>query len=296
MLLVARRLPVASGRPGRGDVRRGRTRGLRGQLRGDPAGRPRAAARRHGGAPGDRGPRRHRAVDRRTAAPGAREPAQPDPRPDVHRRPPGVHRRRPGRAGWRPSVRRSPRTSRRSSPWTIRPGTTGRPRSSTPSTSSSGRTQLVTWYAHRSLGAERLAELEEIVGGRAAADVRPGPRCDTIPGMTELLDRTSFTYSIVIPVFNSEPIVGDTIDRVISTFTEAGLRYELILVNDGSSDHSWQVISRARRPAAACRCAQPDAQLRPALREPGRASPRPRATTSSPWTTTCRTRPTRRSC
>jgi len=26
-----------------------------------------------------------------------------------------------------------------------------------------GRTQLVTWYAHRSLGAERLAELEEIV-------------------------------------------------------------------------------------------------------------------------------------
>jgi polyisoprenyl-phosphate glycosyltransferase len=66
--------------------------------------------------------------------------------------------------------------------------------------------------------------------------------------MTEPLDRTSFTYSIVIPVFNSEPIVGDTIDRVISTFTEAGLRYELILVNDGSSDHSWQVISeRAAR-------------------------------------------------
>jgi undecaprenyl-phosphate 4-deoxy-4-formamido-L-arabinose transferase len=66
--------------------------------------------------------------------------------------------------------------------------------------------------------------------------------------MTEPLDRTSFTYSIVIPVFNSEPIVGDTIDQVVETFTEAGLRYELILVNDGSSDRSWQVISeRAAR-------------------------------------------------
>jgi polyisoprenyl-phosphate glycosyltransferase len=66
--------------------------------------------------------------------------------------------------------------------------------------------------------------------------------------MTELLDRTGFTYSIVIPVFNSEPIVGETIDRIVDVFTGAGLRYELILVNDGSSDHSWQVISeRAAR-------------------------------------------------
>ena len=66
--------------------------------------------------------------------------------------------------------------------------------------------------------------------------------------MTESLDRTSFTYSVVIPVFNSEAIVGDTIDRVIEVFTGAGLRFELILVNDGSSDRSWDVISeRAAR-------------------------------------------------
>jgi glycosyltransferase involved in cell wall biosynthesis len=66
--------------------------------------------------------------------------------------------------------------------------------------------------------------------------------------MTELLDRSGFTYSIVIPVFNSEPIVGDTIDQIVDVFTGAGLRYELILVNDGSSDRSWQVISeRAAR-------------------------------------------------
>lgn len=62
------------------------------------------------------------------------------------------------------------------------------------------------------------------------------------------LDRASFLYSIVIPVFNSERIVGDTIDRVVEVFTGAGLRYELILVNDGSTDGSWDVISeRAAR-------------------------------------------------
>ena len=66
--------------------------------------------------------------------------------------------------------------------------------------------------------------------------------------MTESLDRTSFTYSVVIPVFNSEAIVGDTIDRVVEVFTGAGLRFELILVNDGSSDRSWDIISeRAQR-------------------------------------------------
>lgn len=54
-------------------------------------------------------------------------------------------------------------------------------------------------------------------------------------------------YSIVVPVFNSEQIVGRTIERVIETFTEAGLAFELILVNDGSSDGSWEVISQVAR-------------------------------------------------
>ncbi len=59
----------------------------------------------------------------------------------------------------------------------------------------------------------------------------------------QMLDRASFTYSIVIPVFNSEPIVGETIDRVVEVFTGAGLTFEVILVNDGSTDGSWGVIS-----------------------------------------------------
>lgn len=59
--------------------------------------------------------------------------------------------------------------------------------------------------------------------------------------------REEFVYSVVIPVFNSEAIVGTTVDRVVETFASAGLKHELILVNDGSKDRSWQVISDKAR-------------------------------------------------
>ena len=64
-------------------------------------------------------------------------------------------------------------------------------------------------------------------------------------------DRTDFSYSVVIPVYNSEAIVAD--DRRAG---RRGLRarpacdYEIVLVNDGSPDRSWSVISdRAARHA-----------------------------------------------
>lgn len=59
------------------------------------------------------------------------------------------------------------------------------------------------------------------------------------------LDMRSFTYSVVIPVFNSEPIVRTTIDRTVAFFEGQGLAYELILVNDGSTDGSWEVLRDA---------------------------------------------------
>ena len=61
--------------------------------------------------------------------------------------------------------------------------------------------------------------------------------------MTPPLDRTAFTYSIVIPVYNSEAVVARTVGQVLAVFEEAGLRHEVILVNDGSPDGSWGVIS-----------------------------------------------------
>jgi polyisoprenyl-phosphate glycosyltransferase len=61
------------------------------------------------------------------------------------------------------------------------------------------------------------------------------------------LDRTKFVYSVVIPVYNSEQLVGTTIDRVLGVFHAEGLDHEVILVNDGSSDGSWDVIAEKAR-------------------------------------------------
>jgi glycosyltransferase involved in cell wall biosynthesis len=59
------------------------------------------------------------------------------------------------------------------------------------------------------------------------------------------LDMRRFTYSVVIPVFNSEPIVGTTIERTVAFFESVGLSYEILLVNDASTDGSWEVLREA---------------------------------------------------
>ena len=69
----------------------------------------------------------------------------------------------------------------------------------------------------------------------------------TTPSGHMTLDRTKFVYSVVIPVYNSEQLVGTTIDRVLEVFHAEGLDHEIILVNDGSSDGSWDVIAEKAR-------------------------------------------------
>ncbi|MBC7130691.1 glycosyltransferase family 2 protein [Candidatus Bathyarchaeota archaeon] len=44
--------------------------------------------------------------------------------------------------------------------------------------------------------------------------------------------------SVIIPVFNEEHTVGDVVKRAKSTLESAGLSYELLVVDDGSSDNS----------------------------------------------------------
>ena len=83
----------------------------------------------------------------------------------------------------------------------------------------------------------------------------PGSAPEPIPVPTERpqthlltpMDPSRFTYSVVVPVYNSEGIVGETVDRIVAEFEILGLDYELILVNDGSHDRSWQVISEKAR-------------------------------------------------
>jgi polyisoprenyl-phosphate glycosyltransferase len=82
-------------------------------------------------------------------------------------------------------------------------------------------------------------------------DINLTPAAEPGPPLTSaehgLLDPHAFTYSVVVPVYNSAAQVGDTIDRIVGELERQGLRYELILVNDGSSDDSWAVISSRAR-------------------------------------------------
>ncbi len=53
--------------------------------------------------------------------------------------------------------------------------------------------------------------------------------------------------SVVIPVLNGESALGDLVQRLHSVLQVCSLDYELILVNDGSWDKSWDVVCRLVR-------------------------------------------------
>jgi len=50
-------------------------------------------------------------------------------------------------------------------------------------------------------------------------------------------------YSVVIPVYNSEKILSQTIQEVEQFFESERLQSEIILVNDSSTDNSWNVLT-----------------------------------------------------
>ena len=81
-------------------------------------------------------------------------------------------------------------------------------------------------------------------GAGSAAPIAAAPDWATADE-PRVLDAHRFTYSVVIPVFNSEQIVATTIDRTVAFFEEQGFSYEVILVNDGSTDGSWDVVREA---------------------------------------------------
>jgi glycosyltransferase involved in cell wall biosynthesis len=53
--------------------------------------------------------------------------------------------------------------------------------------------------------------------------------------------------SIVSPVYNSEKIIDELWARLKNTLDEMNLNFEVILIDDGSSDDSWGVIERIAR-------------------------------------------------
>lgn len=50
--------------------------------------------------------------------------------------------------------------------------------------------------------------------------------------------------SVVVPVYESAEVLSELVGRLITTFNATSRTYEIILVDDGSNDNSWQVISQ----------------------------------------------------
>jgi len=48
--------------------------------------------------------------------------------------------------------------------------------------------------------------------------------------------------SIVIPVYNEEAAIGEDLDTIIETMEASGREYEVIVVNDGSTDRSAEIV------------------------------------------------------
>lgn len=53
--------------------------------------------------------------------------------------------------------------------------------------------------------------------------------------------------SIVVPVYKGETLIEPLVIRLTKTLPTFANEYEIILVNDGSPDHSWQVIQNLTR-------------------------------------------------
>lgn len=73
---------------------------------------------------------------------------------------------------------------------------------------------------------------------RDHAPAAPGaPEIEAVPG----------SVSVVVPVHNSAAILPALVARLEPVLRVSGRPYELILVNDGSHDGSWQVVSELAR-------------------------------------------------
>jgi glycosyltransferase involved in cell wall biosynthesis len=57
-------------------------------------------------------------------------------------------------------------------------------------------------------------------------------------------EHETLTVSVVIPVFNEEATVGDVVTRTQKTLEKLGVPYEILVVDDGSSDKSADITKK----------------------------------------------------
>ena len=53
-------------------------------------------------------------------------------------------------------------------------------------------------------------------------------------------DRT--VYSVIVPLYNEEAVVQDSYERIREVMDTTGEPYEIIFINDGSKDSTYQKV------------------------------------------------------
>lgn len=60
-------------------------------------------------------------------------------------------------------------------------------------------------------------------------------------------DHARLTVSVVVPVYNSQATLGALVTRLVPVLEACAAMHEIILVNDGSQDGSWEVVQDLAR-------------------------------------------------
>ena len=76
--------------------------------------------------------------------------------------------------------------------------------------------------------------------------------------------RERHSISVVTPVYNGEGSIAELCRRLGEVLPQIAIEHEIILVNDGSRDRSWEVISELSSRFPTVRGFESDAQLWPA--------------------------------
>ncbi len=58
--------------------------------------------------------------------------------------------------------------------------------------------------------------------------------------------RYTNSLSVVIPIYNDEEVIGELLRRLTAVVEDIVGEYEIILVDDGSRDHSWEIMQQER--------------------------------------------------
>src|SRR5437899_1133590 len=57
----------------------------------------------------------------------------------------------------------------------------------------------------------------------------------------------NYLLSVIVPVYNEEPLIRESVKRLTTAAQKAASRYEILFIDDGSTDHTLQILKEERQ-------------------------------------------------